>query len=392
MKTTILSPSGLLIAAVGSVTAYALFGRKRSRSSTSKGSGSSKKPLPPPPPPSPFAPGSQCSEIRGGPELDRWVEEVVAPLVLPRIAAYDVPPHEHEQARQAIVEIVDEVFAKSVPECKGFPTSAARLVWKTMWCDVALALSRAGKLDEEEDDLLALCADPSFDPRVPRHEVDWSTIEPPVGPPVPTPQPLPDPPVEPTPPMDASEAGPPPNLWVASSRDELSGLGVMRMMEGTAAGAPIMGPAAHVVMLVFNPVFPQLEQARADMTRLAADNPGVTFVEVSFVDTQRHFGKPSDVNGIMWALAAAGPDGRVLAEPIVRTDPRDPPPSGDEWTKALAHASGFVGLRSVRRIVRPRRFGDLVRSMARAHRRPPPFAPSMPSRKPSRRRSPRRGG
>jgi hypothetical protein len=175
----------------------------------------------------------------------------------------------------------------------------------------------------------------------------------------------------------------------------------MRLMEGTSAGAPIMGPAAHVIVLAFNPVWPGIAQARADMQRLAAEHPKLSFVEVSFADTQRHFGKPRDVHGIAWVLTAAGPDGRVFPEPIVRNDPRDAAPTIEQWGKLIAHASGFLGHGQVRKLVRPRRFGDLVRSMAEA-RRSPPITPSprsarrtpptMRPRKPASRRPQRRGG
>ena len=70
------------------------------------------------------------------------------------------------------------------------------------------------------------------------------------------------------------------------------------MMEGTSAGAPMRGPSAHLVLFAASPFWPGIEHARADIARLAAEHPRLSFVEVSFADTQRHFGKPNDVAGI----------------------------------------------------------------------------------------------
>lgn len=390
----ILSPSGLLLG-LGSLAVYAWTKRKRPKSSSSGTTTAPPKNLPPPPP-SPFVPGSSCTQTAGVVEVMKWVQEVVQPVLQSQIEAYDVPTdaEHHDEARQALIEITDDVYAMTVPECGSHQTSATRKVWKALWCEAAFALVNAGKLDEELDDLIALCMDESFDPRAPK---------PPVEPP------LPKPPLPPFPmpmdgsaapgPMDGAIAGPPANVWVASSRKELSELGAMRLMEGTAGGAPIMGPAARVVMLAFNPVWPGIEAARADMQRLAAEHPGVSFVEVSFADTQRHFGKPRDVNGIMWALAAGAPDGRVFSTPIARHDPRDAPPTAAQWNQLIAHASGFVGFGRARTIVRPRRFGDFVRAIARTSPAVPKVVPKGRSARPPsrmsttrRRSSKRRGG
>lgn len=363
----ILSPSGLLLG-LGSLAVYAWTRRKRPKSSTTTTSTPPKNL--PPPPPSPFVLGSACTQVAGPMEAMRWVQEVVQPVMQPRLEGWDVPRDAHEEARQALVELVDDVYALTVPECDSSATKAARTVWKALWCEAAFGLAKAGKLDEELDDLIALCMDEDFDPRAPKAPVDPPPPKPPL-PPFPMPMdgsPAPGP-------MDGAVVEPPSNVWTASSRQELSQLGAMRLMEGTAAGAPIMGPAARVVMLAFNPIYPGLAQARADMEKLAAEHPGVSFVEVSFADTQRHFGKPNDVNGLMWALAAGAPDGRVFSTPIVRHDPRDAPPTAAQWSQVIGHASGFVGFGRVRKVVRPRRFGDFVRAIART---PPPMRRPAP--------------
>lgn len=364
MTTMILTPSTLLLS-MGSLAAYAWSRRKRKTSTTTGG----KAPKLPPPPASPFVPGSGCAALAEESEIDRWLAEVVRPLVMPRLDSYDVPRSEHEMARHAVATIVDDVFAKAAPECAGYPTKATRTIWKALWCEVVVELIRRDKLDEEVDDVVALCADPSFDPRAPKTHDD-----PPPKPPYPPP-PFPTP--LGAPPMDGStaapvegDAAPLSNVGTASSRQELSELGVMRLLEGTVGGAPIVGRSARVVMLAFNPAWPGIAKAREDMQRLAAEHPALAFVEVSFADTQRHFGKPSDVYGIAWALAAAAPDGRIYPKPIVRHDPRDPPPTAAQWAAMLAHASGFVGHTRARSIVRPRRFGDVMRSMARSMRAP----------------------
>jgi hypothetical protein len=365
MTTMILTPSTLLLS-MGSLAAYAWSRRKRSKAGTTT---SGKAPKLPPPPASPFVPDSGCAVLAEEPAIERWLEEVVAPLVMPRLDSYDVPKFEHEMARHAVEKIVDDVLAKATPECAGYQTKTTRTIWKALWCEVVVELIRRGKLDEEVDDVVALCADPSFDPRAPKAHDD-----PPPKPPYPPP-PFPSP-LGP-PPMDGSTAasmdGTPvaealTNVGTASSRQELSQLGVMRLLEGTAGGAPIVGRSARLVMLAFNPAWPGITKAREDMHRLAAEHPSLAFVEVSFADTQRHFGKPSDVYGIAWALAAAAPDGRVYKKPIARHDPRDAPPSAAQWATMIDHASGFVGYRQATKIVRPRRFGDVVRSTARSMR------------------------
>ena len=366
----ILSPSTLLLG-MGSLAAYAWSRRKRAKASVTSG-----KTLPPPPA-SPFVRDSGCSAVADVAEISRLVTEVVEPLVTPRVESFDVPLSEHELARIAVETIVDEVYAKAAPECAGFQTSATRTIWKALWCEVVVQLVKHGKVDEELDDVLMLCADPSFDPRAPQWQED-PVIRPSVPPPFP---PQPGPSMDGTTSMDGSTAEAPLNVAAASSREELSQLGVMRLLEGTAGGAPIRGRAARVVLLAFNPAWPGMAEARADMQRLAAENPGVAFVEVSFADTQRHFGKPSDVYGIAWALAAAAPDGRVYPTPIVRNDPRDPPPSGAQWSTVIAHATGFVGHRQVQKIIRPRRFGDVVQSLARTVRVTQAAARSAPTPK-----------
>lgn len=364
MTTMILTPSTLLLS-MGSLAAYAWSRRKRTKAGTTT---SGKAPKLPPPPASPFAPDSGCAVLADEAAIDRWIEEVVRPLVMPRLASYDVPRSEHEMARHAVETIVDDVLAKAAPDCAGYQTKAMRTIWKALWCEVVVELIRRGKLDEEVDDVVALCADPTFDPRAPKAHED-PPPKPPYPPP-PFPAPLGPPPMDGSTaaPMDGHVAESLPNVGMASSRQELSQIGVMRLLEGTAGGAAIRGRSARLVMLAFNPAWPGVAKAREDMQRLAAEHPSLAFVEVSFADTQRHFGKPSDVYGIAWALAAAAPDGRVYPKPIVRHDPRDAPPTAAQWATVIAHASGFVGHADARKIVRPRRFGDVVRSMARSMR------------------------
>lgn len=374
MTTTvkISSPSTMLLG-LGSLAAYAWTRRKRAKASTTR---------PKPPPASPFVPDSGCTALASEVEVMRWIKEVVEPVLMPRIESYDVPLTEHGLARLAIEQIVDDVYAKTATQCAGYQTSATRLVWKALWCEVVGLLIKRGLVDEEIEDLVALCMDPAFDPRAPK---------------------LPPEPTEPTeplsfvpPPMDGAaepEEGsadePPPNVGFASSRQELAQIGVMRLIEGTAGGAPIMGPSARLVLLAINPVWPGLAQARADMQRLAAEHPALAFVEVSFADTQRHFGKPSDVNGIVWVLAAAAPDGRVHPKPIARHDPRDPPPTPAQWGEMIAHASGFVGYGQVRKVVRPRQFGDIVRSLTQQARASQPRAARASRATPRTHRRPR---
>ncbi|MEX1365607.1 MAG: hypothetical protein AB1Z98_20940 [Nannocystaceae bacterium] len=318
--------------------------------------------------------------------------------MLPTLDAYAVPPSEHAAARAAVTRIVDETFRKTAPECQAVETEAARQIWKGMWCDAVVQLVLRHKLDEEIDDVLRLCIDPSFDPRAERDESDEpdepdepDATEHPLPPPPRPPEPPPlDPPL-PVEPMDGSTVEGPPNLWTATTREELADLGLMRLMEGTTAGAPIKGPSAHLVLFAYNPAWPGLEQAQADIARLAVEHPRLTFVETSFVDTQRHFGKPEDLYGLIWVLTAAGPDGRVFPEPIARDDPRDAPPTAEQWAKMIAHASGFVGARTVWRIARPQRFGDVLVAMAAA-RRPVSTRPRRPvtARPRKRRGRPRR--
>lgn len=377
MTAMILSPSGILLG-LGSLAAYAWSRRKRTKASTT-----AKAPKGPPPPPSPFVPNTGCTVVVDAVEVMRWIREVVEPVLVPRLDAFDVPLDEHELARISVEKIVDDVYARTTSECAGYQTNATRLVWKALWCEVVVQLVKRGKLDEELDDVLALCMEESFDPRAPRPE-DRPTIEPPVPPPFPLPMDG-----VPEPPMEGRAGEPPPNLGTASSRQELSQLGVMRLLEGTAAGAPILGPAARLVMLAFNPVWPGLAQARADMQRLAAEHPALAFVEVSFASTQRHFGKPADVNGIVWALAAAAPDGRVHPTPIVRNDSRDAPPTAAQWESMIAHASGFVGYGQARKVVRPRQLGDVTRALVQRARRGLPAARST-SKTPPRSTTPAR--
>jgi hypothetical protein len=200
MLKKIASPSGLILG-FGSLAAFWWMRRQQPKSSTTAAPPKNLQP----PPPSPFVPGSGCTQVAGVVEVMRWVEKVVEPIAKPLLEAYYVALSDHEGARLAVREIVDELYAKTVPECKGYQTSATRKIWKALWCEVVMALVKKGKLDEELDDVLRLCMDDNFDPRAPREPRDPSTT--------------PDPPLPPFPmPMDGSAAGPPPNVSTASSR------------------------------------------------------------------------------------------------------------------------------------------------------------------------------
>ncbi len=351
---TLMTGSNLLMAAIAGTAAWLAF-RRPAKAAT--------KPKPLPTAPSPFVEDSHCTLLADAMTIQRWVQEIVEPLMRPQLEAYAIPLHEHEAARAAIEQLVDQIFGHVLPKCIGVETSATRLLWKALWCEVVAELVRRGKIDDELDDILRRCLDPAFDPRAPKESLEGKDRPLPPRPPIPRPIPGPSPE-----PMDGTAGVPPPNLWTATTREELSEIGLMRMMEGTLAGAPIKGPKAHTVLLAHNPAWPGLEQARAELRRLAVEHPNVTFIEVSFVDSQRHFGKPKDLYGLMWVLTATAPDGRVFPNPIVRDDPRDEPPSAEHWAKVLAHASGFVGARRVRRVVKPQRFGDFVLAMVPTRR------------------------
>lgn len=292
--------------------------------------------------PSPFAPGSGCTVVADATAVDRWLDQVVAPRALPRIEAYAVPPHEHQRARDAIGRLVEVVYRETVPQCAPTETRLSREIWKWLWCEIVAQLVVLGKVDEELDDVLRLCADPSFDPRAP---YEPSPRQPPTSPPPPAP--------------GVGSVGPR-NLWMLRSRDDLSSVGLMRLMEGTVAGAPIRAPVSNLVLFAFDPHWTGVSQARDDLTQLAARSPSVSFVLASFADTQRHFGKPAVLGELHWALAAAGPDGRVYASPIVGQT--QAAPSMEQWNKVTAHARG-TKTPGPTKIVRPQQFGDLVRWM-----------------------------
>jgi len=378
--------SGVVLGLLGSVTAYVWLSRRKRSPSKAAALPEAK---------GPFVAGPQCTELGDEAQIERWLVSVTSEVDR-KLDAFGVDHSSHADARDTLVQLVDDVFTNSVPGCSPLKTRATRRLWKLLWCDIVAELIRRGKVDEELDDVLRLCADPSFDPRTfvkddePTEELPLPIPEPPLPIPMSPPMPpIPEPVVEP---MDGAPSVSPPTPWGASTREELSELGVVRMMEGTIAGAPIKGPVPHVVVLAMSPFWPHLEQARADIAQMAAEHPGVSFVEVSFADTQRHFGKPNDLAGLMWVLAGTSPDGRAFPSPIARNDPRDEPPSLEDWTKLIAHASGFVGSPVVRRMVRPRRFGDLTRTMlARRHRGRGAARPTArPRRRPSPRRTPPR--
>ena len=340
------------------------------------------------PRPSPFVPGSHCTELAHSEQIDRWIAEQVEPLATKAIDDFDLAEDSpYEEILQELVRIVDGIFAATFPECGSTETEAARSLWKLLWCELVLGLVRRGKLDEEEEDVLVLCVDPTFDPRKPPPKDDIMEGEPRI------PEPLP---VEPRdgamPPQreEPQSPEPPPNLMHASTRAELTELGLLRLMEGTSNGAPIRAPVRHHVVLGVHPLWPHLERTRVLMAELARGNPQVSFVEVSFADSQRHFGKPEDLGALAWVLSAAGPDGRVFPSPIVADDPWASPPSADEWRKVIDFASGFVGSPTPMRLPRPGRFGDLVRTLASSRKPPKRRARTAPGRSPGRPRRPRR--
>ncbi|MEX1361911.1 MAG: hypothetical protein AB1Z98_02230 [Nannocystaceae bacterium] len=270
---------------------------------------------------------------------------MVAPRALPRIDAYAVPPHEHQRARDAVGRMVEQVYRETVTECAAAETTLSREIWKWLWCEIVAQLVLLGKVDEELDDVLRLCIDPSFHPP---------------GSPSYRPQ------KEPPKPRSTAGTSGRPRIRALRSRDELSSVGLLRLMEGTVAGAPIRAPVSHLVVFAFDPEWGGITQSRTDLGQLAAANPGVSFAVVSLADTRRHFGKPANLGEIAWVLAAAGPDGRVFPAPIVgRTETK---PSLDQWMKIIGHARGSKSS-GPSTIVRPRQFGDLVRWML-TQRRP----------------------
>lgn len=169
---------GLLLAALGVTVTYAWMSRRERKPKANSTTAS---------PPSPFVAGSSCTEIAEPVAIERWLTTKVAPMVGPRLDAFAVPLHQHEAAREAIVRLVDEVFAATVPECPVVQTAAAQQVWKWLWCDVVAQLVVRDKLDEELDDVLGLCVDPGFDPRAPKE----SPVESSKPPPKPRPWPMP---------------------------------------------------------------------------------------------------------------------------------------------------------------------------------------------------------
>ena len=229
--------SGLIIAAAVGTATWLAF-RRPAKAATKQ----------PPPPPSPFIPGSNCTTLADGPTTLRWLTEVVEPIIRPYLDTYAIPPHKHEVARMAVEQLVDAVFQQTLPECAQVDTYVSRQLWKGLWCEVVAQLVMRGKLDEELDDVLALCLDPTFDPRAPK-DPSKPLLKHPV-PPFPGPmggaKPRPmHPRRSPTPavaPMEVSTGGAPPNLWAATTREELSRIGLMRMMEGHHRRGTDQGP------------------------------------------------------------------------------------------------------------------------------------------------------
>ncbi|MEM7160250.1 MAG: hypothetical protein AAF799_45855 [Myxococcota bacterium] len=260
--------------------------------------------------------------------------------------------------------LADEVFVETTGHCSSAQTDAAKQVRRWLWCEVTIQFIRQAKIDDEEDDIVRLCADPTFDPWT----FDPDARQPEPEPVPPRPVPLPS---RPQPgPIDgsadaASREAMPSNLKVLSSRQELSEFGVRRLMQGNIDGVPVAASVRHVVMLAANPSWARLERARADLRIVAQRHPQVQFIEVSLADTQRHFGTPEHLDQVAWILAASGPTGRAFPEPMVRERLSGSAPDAEQWNKVITHASGFVGAAPPRAIPRPKKPGDLIRAMAR---------------------------
>ena len=335
-------PINLLLSGRGAVILASVVGAWKLRRAKKPSSGTKPNTRP-----SPFAPGSGCTQVADADSVDRWLAQVVAPRALPRIEAFAVPPHEHQRARDAVARMVEQVYRETVTECRASETTLSREIWKWLWCEIVAQLVLAGKVDEELDDVLRLCGDPSFQP-----------------PGSPSYQPHKEPP---KPRSNAGSVGRP-SIRVLRSREELSAVGLLRLMEGTVAGAPIRAPVSHLVLFAFDPRWRAVAQSRTDLGQLAAANPGVSFALVSLADTRRHFGKPATLGAINWVLAAAGPDGRVFPTPIVGR--AEGGPSVDQWRTVIGYARGKKAP-GPPKIVRPRQFGDLVRWMLSQRRSKP---------------------
>ena len=106
----------------------------------------------------------------------------------------------NDVVRLTILRLVDTLFLQTTG-CSSADSEAGRLIWKGLFCDVVVQLVVRGLVDEELEDVLRICADPSRDPRAMLLGED--ATEPPLPPeprlpPVPRPRP-PTPEPEPRP-------------------------------------------------------------------------------------------------------------------------------------------------------------------------------------------------
>lgn len=314
-------------------------------------------------PDSPFVPGS-CTETIAVDDMRRWAEETVWPVVQPMLDAWDIPRDEHDEGRARLFQLVGEAFLATVPaECRTANTEAVHRVRIALFCEIALALSIVGKIDEELEDILALCADPTFDPWEPRPDSR--------RPPQPVDPPLPPRPVDATRPprsFDGSAVAWRRNVRVLSTKEELASVGVVQLVEAGMNNDAVPASTRRLVLLLTHPDWPGLPDARRALNHFAQANPHLTFVEGSLVDTNRYFGKPQDTTAVPWVLTSANPDGVPFPDPMARLAPEEDPPRLEEWRKIVAHASGGVGAPPT--WAQPRRFGEILTRKLGAGRTP----------------------
>lgn len=307
-------------------------------------------------PTSPFLPGS-CVLLASDEVIARWVEHVAWPTVDPWIDAYDIDPDDHEQTREELLSMAEDAFDATVGEpCRSEDNAATRRIRVLLLCEIIIALVLANKVDEELEDVLRICGNPSFDP--------WTNgwghgraRSPSSADPTAVPDPVP-PHGEPSPGgIDGVS-----NARFLSGKEEMSNASVLRLVEGqTADGAPIPVTVRRSVLLVADPDWPGLHDARRALDHFARNNPSITFVEASYADTRRHFGLPEDADGVVpWVLAGASPDGLAFRDPITPPNADDRPPSAEQWNKLIAHAAGYVASRPAQRLRTPAEFGELL--------------------------------
>ena len=79
--------------------------------------------------------------------------------------AFDKRALDGENDAEIVRFYVDYVVEGLEPECFGSNTIAYDDLWKAIFCEVVLALVLLGKLDEEPEDVIRMCGDPTFNPR-----------------------------------------------------------------------------------------------------------------------------------------------------------------------------------------------------------------------------------